>query len=298
MGFSLTFRGVSAQVTWTDVSLIILVPGTSIAVYFILANGDYGGECDFILDGLLEGSYAWNKPPDKKGPEYNVEVFRKEGLENQLHTLDVEMGKKTDKVYIAFDYATYIQNGSTAASPSQSSDSDPSSSKRAPTGANVGGVIGGIALIVGALLVFFMCRKRRQLKHERPGNILQVDSFTASIEHAEEFSSAATVPVFQLPDVATAPALAPGPLEETSDISMRLQQQFDRMRERSSSLKSRGRHNGDVLLSGSSTIGSDAVQGEMAELREQTREFQVQMQILPQEPPLMVANTPPPSYGA
>ncbi|KAK1218740.1 hypothetical protein PQX77_018565 [Marasmius sp. AFHP31] len=279
MGFSFSFQG------------------TSIAVYFILANGDYdpstitSTECDFILDGLLEGSYAWDQPPDKTGPEYNVEAFRKEGLENRLHTLKVETGTKTQDVYIAFDYATYtveepdentdIRNGSTVASPSQSSESNPSPFKGAPTGAIVGGVIGGIVLIVSALPVFFVCRKRRQLKHERPGNILQMDPFTTSTKHAEEFSS-------------DAPALAPGPPEETSDISMRLQQQFDRMREELSNFESRRRY----VPSSSSTIGSEVVQGEMTELGEQIREFQVQMQILRQEPPLIVANTRPPSYRA
>ncbi|KAJ8081994.1 hypothetical protein PM082_007840 [Marasmius tenuissimus] len=95
MGFSLSFQG------------------TSISVYFILANGNYDPstitrtECDFILNGSLEGSYAWDKSPDKKGVEYNVEVFRKEGLKNQSHTLEVETGTKAYGVYIAFGYAKY-----------------------------------------------------------------------------------------------------------------------------------------------------------------------------------------------
>ncbi|KAK1232886.1 hypothetical protein PQX77_003954 [Marasmius sp. AFHP31] len=147
MGFSLSFQG------------------TSIAVYFILANGDYDPstitrtECDFILDGLLEGSYAWDQPPNKTGPEYNVEVFRKEGLENRLHALKVETGTKTQDVYIAFDYATY-----TVEEPDENIDSrngsNPSPSKGVPTGTIVGSVIGGIAFIVSALLVLLMCRKR------------------------------------------------------------------------------------------------------------------------------------------
>ncbi|KAL0062693.1 hypothetical protein AAF712_010457 [Marasmius tenuissimus] len=164
----------------TSIGFSFSFQGTSISVYFILANGNYlpgtttRTECNFILNGSLEGSYAWDEPPDKKGAEYNVEVFRKEGLENWLHTLNVETGTYPYDVYVAFDYAMYTveepdettsdnRNGSTAALPSRSSESNLGSpSKGASTGAIIGGVIGGLALIAGALLVLFVFRRKRR----------------------------------------------------------------------------------------------------------------------------------------
>ena len=82
------------------------------SVYFVLANDDYTGptttrtECNFILDGTLRKSYT-HQPVKNKGTEYNVEVYREDGLDNRLHTLSVETGKKDYEVFLAFDYATY-----------------------------------------------------------------------------------------------------------------------------------------------------------------------------------------------
>ncbi|KAL0062692.1 hypothetical protein AAF712_010456 [Marasmius tenuissimus] len=179
MGFNLVFRG------------------TSITVYFILANDDYSTptetrtECDFILNGILEKSYA-HTPVKNKGTEYNVTVFKKEGLQDRVHTLEIGTGKKDHQVFIAFDYATYTveepdedtdnRNGTTTAS---SNESDSKSSS--PTGAIVGGVIGALVLIGGALVAFFLCRRRRNAKPKHdgldgPGNNIHVAPYMAQAQ--------------------------------------------------------------------------------------------------------------------
>ncbi|KAL0062694.1 hypothetical protein AAF712_010458 [Marasmius tenuissimus] len=155
-----TYTAATYRTDMSNMGLSLRFQGTSVSVYFILANDDYRPntttrtECNFILDGSLENSYSWDGL-DRKGPAYNVEVFRKEGLENRSHTLSVETGKKTHEVYIAFDYATY-----TVEDPDGENLDGMDSLKGASTGIIVGGTIGGLALIGGALLVFFVCRKR------------------------------------------------------------------------------------------------------------------------------------------
>ncbi|KAK1218738.1 hypothetical protein PQX77_018563 [Marasmius sp. AFHP31] len=183
--------------------------GTSVSVYFILANDDYRPnttthtECDFILDGSLEKSYTWDRPLDRKGTEYNAEVFRKEGLENRPHTLNVETGRKDYKDYIAFDYATYTAEEPDEVEPNETTipstaASRTSSSKNVPTGAIAGGVVGGLALIVGVLLAFLVCRRRRKIVVQYgdgpSDNSVQVAPYRT---HSEKFDRHRTsTPVF------------------------------------------------------------------------------------------------------
>ncbi|KAL0062687.1 hypothetical protein AAF712_010451 [Marasmius tenuissimus] len=181
----------------------LMFQGTSVSVYFILANDEYRPnttthtECDFILDGTLEKSFVWDSPLDREGTEYNAEVFRKEGLENRPHTLNVETGRKDYKDYIAFDYATYTveepdevePNGTTVPSVAPSAAaSSTSSSKSVPTGAIAGGVIGGLSLILSVFLVLFVCRKRRKalVQHDDgpSENSIHVAPYRA---HSEKF---------------------------------------------------------------------------------------------------------------
>ena len=81
-------------------------------MYFVLANDDYDGptttrtECNFTLDGSVKKAYT-HSPLPRHGTEYNVEVYKEEGLENVMHTLEVATGKKDHEVFLAFDYATY-----------------------------------------------------------------------------------------------------------------------------------------------------------------------------------------------
>ncbi|KAL0062689.1 hypothetical protein AAF712_010453 [Marasmius tenuissimus] len=178
-----TYTAATYQTNMTNMGFSLWFQGTSISVYFILAGDDYvagtitSTECDFILDGYLEKSYAWHEPLDQGTSEYNVEVFKKEGLKDRLHFLDVETGKKTYQVYIAFDYAIYTVEELDEDNPNRTD-----SSKDTPTGAIVGSAIGGLALTGGTLLVFFVYRKRRNgvAKHvDGSGTNIRVVRFMA-----------------------------------------------------------------------------------------------------------------------
>ncbi|KAK1225675.1 hypothetical protein PQX77_011367 [Marasmius sp. AFHP31] len=276
MGFNLIFRG------------------TSITVYFILANDDYTlptttrTECNFILNGILEKSYI-HTPAKNKGTEYNVTVFKKEELEDRVHTLDIGTGKKDHEVFLAFDYATYTveePDGTTTASPSGFTESDSKSSL--PTGAIVGGVIGALVLIGCALVVFFLCRRRRNAKinHDdidAPGNNIQVAPYMAQAQPKHGFGSPAKTQ-------------APIPIRPrlSKQASLMQRQQLDRMKEELTTLKS-SRGHAHAPRSDSGMIRS----GEVAELREQIRELRAQMRMYPtrqQQEGQKVVDTPPPMY--
>ncbi|KAL0062681.1 hypothetical protein AAF712_010445 [Marasmius tenuissimus] len=283
MGFSLVFQG------------------TSISVYFNLA--EIRTECNFILNGSLEKSFV-HTPLSKKGMEYNVEVFKKEGLEDKLHTLNVETGKKDYEVYIAFDYAAYTaeepdqitdtrNDETTAASPTPSGSSDPKSKSSRPTGTIIGGAIGGLALIGAVLLAFFACRKRRNgvvQCGDESGNNVHIDPFMAHPETFDPHQTPSTPPFRSggLPVVSSTKA--------SGLLVRQQQQQLDRMREELSSLESQSRQNrgngGFYAPSDSGTIQSGIVQGEMTELRRQIRELQAQM-LRPGRPRAVVSALPP-----
>ncbi|KAK1225677.1 hypothetical protein PQX77_011369 [Marasmius sp. AFHP31] len=201
-----TYTAATYQMSMNNMGFNLIFRGTSITVYFILANDDYTlptttrTECNFILNGILEKSYV-HTPVKNKGTEYNVTVFKKEGLEDRVHTLDIGTGKKDYPVFIAFDYATYTveepdedtdnRNGTTTASGSTESDSKSSS----PTGAIVGGVIGALVLIGCALVAFFLCRRRRNAKPkpvdiDGPGNNIQVAPYMAQAQpqHGNDYN--------------------------------------------------------------------------------------------------------------
>ncbi|KAL0574872.1 hypothetical protein V5O48_007084 [Marasmius crinis-equi] len=135
--------------------------GTGIAVYFIIANNEVHSnrltECNFVLDGTFRAAYN-HTPQTGTGTEYNVEVYKDEGLDNAGHILSVETGSKAYDIYIVFDYATYTYGNSTEVSdektPSASDGPEQTSTRPSNdtvktsfsllTGAMVGGVGGGV----------------------------------------------------------------------------------------------------------------------------------------------------------
>ncbi|KAL0062690.1 hypothetical protein AAF712_010454 [Marasmius tenuissimus] len=271
------------------------LPGTSITIYFILANDDYTTptttltECNFMLNGTLEKSYV-HTPLPNKGTEYNVEVFKKEGLEDRMHSLNVDTGKKNHEVFLAFDYATYTveepdddtdnHNGTTAALPSTSESSEPKSSS--PTGAIVGGVIGCLVFIGGTLAAFFVYRKRHKGVNERGYG----QDNTVHVDPADVGQSRSLDPI-----------QASGRLsdEASNSLTRRQQQELSRMRGESSNLESQGRHGDHHTPSDSDTIRSGVIQRETSELREQIRELQAQM--ARQRTELAISDTLPPTYA-
>ncbi|KAK1234795.1 hypothetical protein PQX77_001994 [Marasmius sp. AFHP31] len=310
---NLTHNGTYTAATYkpsmnNGIGFNLIFRGTSITVYFILANDDYDTlptetrtECNFTLNGILEKSYV-HTPVKNRGTEYNITVFKKEGLEDRAHTLNVDTGKKDHEVFIAFDYATYTveepdedtdnRNGTTTASPSGSTDSDSKSSSR--TGAIVGGVIGALVLIGGALVAFFLCRRRRNARInyddiDAPGNNIQVAPYMAQAQPKHGFGSPAKT---QAP-ISIQPSLS-------QQASLMQRQQLERMREELTTLESsRGHAHAPRSDSGTIRSGLTSMGGEMAELREQIRELRAQMGMYPtrqQQEGQEVVDTPPPMY--
>ncbi|KAK1232885.1 hypothetical protein PQX77_003953 [Marasmius sp. AFHP31] len=298
-----TYATATYKTNMSNLGFHLMFQGTSITVYFILANDGYTTptttrtECNFTLDGSLEKPYVHDPLPNK-GIEYNVAVFKKEGLENRVHSLNVDTGKRDHEVFLAFDYATYTveepdedtdnRNGATAALPSGSESSEPKSNSL--TGAIVGGVIGGLVLIISALIVTFSVCRNRLYRMDKYGNgekdTVRVDPFMAITKLAGESSinvpRSADVHQSQSPD----PIQASGRLLNEASNSLTQQQQRSQFR---------GRHGDHYTPSDSDTIRSGVIQHETSELREQIRELQAQMlQHQGHEP--AVANALPPIY--
>ncbi|KAJ8081991.1 hypothetical protein PM082_007837 [Marasmius tenuissimus] len=286
MGLSLRFQGILFESLTQTRSPSFISIGTSVSVYFILANDDYGPntttrtECNFILDGSLENSYSWDGL-DRKGPAYNVEVFRKEGLENRSHTLSVETGKKTHEVYIAFDYATY-----TVEDPDGENLDGTDSLKGASTGIIVGGTIGGLALIGGALLVFFVCRKRLNGVAKYDDGSIRAIPFMSRLETSNLYQTA------KPPAFGRSPGLAQG---ASASQSLSQQQQLHRMKDSLSGLKARDRHNDGGYFAHPGSVAPQSGNSELVELREQIRELQTHS-ILCQEHQLAMVESSPPTY--
>ncbi|KAF9463490.1 hypothetical protein BDZ94DRAFT_1163917 [Collybia nuda] len=86
--------------------------GTAIYVYFIIANTIKGGgvttltECNFTLDGQLEGFYRHMRD-ETSNMEYNVLVFNATNLSNIDHALRVSTEGVNYHVFVNFDYAMY-----------------------------------------------------------------------------------------------------------------------------------------------------------------------------------------------
>ncbi|KAL0062691.1 hypothetical protein AAF712_010455 [Marasmius tenuissimus] len=130
-----TYTAATYKTSMDNMGFNLSFQGTSIAIYFILANDDFDGptttrtECNFILDGSVRKSYT-HLPVRGKGIEYDVEVYKEDGLAgDQMHTLEVSTGKKKREVFLAFDYAVYTveepddQNATTSSGSAQTTTS-------------------------------------------------------------------------------------------------------------------------------------------------------------------------------
>ncbi|KAJ8081977.1 hypothetical protein PM082_007823 [Marasmius tenuissimus] len=96
-----------------DMGFSLRLQGTNISVYFDLANDIYvnksatRAECDFILAGSLEKVHVHTSSSNGRNRVHRRGA-QKDGLENRVHIVDMETGKKTYEFYIAFDYVMYI----------------------------------------------------------------------------------------------------------------------------------------------------------------------------------------------
>ncbi|KAJ8087860.1 hypothetical protein PM082_006713 [Marasmius tenuissimus] len=196
LSYNGTYTAATYQTRMDSMGITLNFRGTSIAVYFILANDGYLPStttltrCNFILNEVVEKPY-YHEPVKGRGPEYNVEVFKKEGLQDQTHTLIIDT-RGNYPVFIARraeepDEDTDNRNGTTTASPSDSKSVSKSSS---PTGVIVGGVIGGLLFIGGALAAFFLCRRRRNAKVKQDGKNIHLAPYMVQVQpqYGSEFN--------------------------------------------------------------------------------------------------------------
>ncbi|KAL0580488.1 hypothetical protein V5O48_001558 [Marasmius crinis-equi] len=134
------------QFSFTGVALsvfCILPPSTAVAI--VTYN------LTFTLDGSPVGSrFTRTKDQLTDKFQYNVSVFSLDNLTNMEHTFLMEMDENTDSVAL-FDYASYVYDDEGIVVPK----------KRVNTRAIVGGVLGALAFIAGAWLLFSYARRRR-----------------------------------------------------------------------------------------------------------------------------------------
>ncbi|KAF9053163.1 hypothetical protein BJ165DRAFT_1523887 [Panaeolus papilionaceus] len=145
------------------------------------AAGTYSIDDDTPINFLLNGL------PNKDVPTiYNQEFFRTSDYSPGLHKLTVTFLGSGQTTPLTLDYLV-VRNGTvlSAGNGGNNSTSPPGSSNNgnekssSNTGAIVGGILGGLAILVGAFLVFFYMRRRdkmRKAKNAAPHNITIIDT--------------------------------------------------------------------------------------------------------------------------
>ncbi|KAJ8087858.1 hypothetical protein PM082_006711 [Marasmius tenuissimus] len=307
LSYNGTYTAATYQTRMDSMGITLNFRGTSIAVYFILANDGYLPstttltKCNFILNEVVEKPY-YHETVKGRGPQYNVEVFKKEGLQDQAHTLKIDTRENYQRHRVEEpDGDTDNRNGTTTASPF---DSESDSKSSSPTGAIVGGVIGGLAFIGGVLAASLLCRGRNNAKVKQDGHNIHVTPYMVQVQpqHGGEFNSYIALGS-RSSGIPTDAHLQMYPAHSTTDKAslMQRQQQLDRMREELMTLESsRGGHS-HAPQSNTGTIrsGLTGMEGEMAELMEHIRELQTRTRMPPthqQQAGQEVVDTPPPRY--
>ncbi|KAF9037904.1 hypothetical protein BDP27DRAFT_1435521 [Rhodocollybia butyracea] len=178
--------------------------GTALYIFFILVNNVqsdvFSGifsdivtttAANFTLDGVLVGTFT--HLPDSTLPDFqfgpNALVFSTSGLKNAAHQMVISTSDLTESFFVNFDYALYtFENAARTESmvseswqlstfPTSTDSSSPSTSttniNHLSVGASVGGIIGGLAVLIGVLVVLF-CHRRRQ--HFRPRSLKNINS--------------------------------------------------------------------------------------------------------------------------
>ncbi|KAK1221577.1 hypothetical protein PQX77_015590 [Marasmius sp. AFHP31] len=298
-----TYSAATYQPEMSNLGFTLRFNGTGITVYFILAGDQYPDyivrqtQCDFKLDGVIKKNYVY-RPVPSDDMEYEVPVYKVEGLDNGPHVLEVETGKKSYPVYVAFDYATYTTE-------------EPDDEET--TSMIVGGVVGALVLLIcGGLVVFFLRRKRRRQgalpnnnRDIRPREPSHIVPFTAQddssstpypkLKHSSANITSISDDPFRDFGSNTGPlgsrSSSPMPLQggRSSEKTLLRQQQLSRMREELSSLQSRQ----------NSTVPSETASSELSVMRQQIRQLQEQLQSVRSQSQShihSVEDPPPPGY--
>ncbi|KAH9897649.1 hypothetical protein C8Q73DRAFT_365518 [Cubamyces lactineus] len=175
-------------------AMVASFTGTAVYVFNILpntvpSNAPTLTNLSFSLDGVYAGQFV-HIPDSTSTVLYNVSIFAASDLANTAHVLTVSV-QGENASHVLFDYLVYTtdepepQTSSTtpptsAALPLVPSSSAPTSASPQPSpntsstpiGAIVGGVIGGIALLLLAALLFLLCRSKRRRHSESPGGFV------------------------------------------------------------------------------------------------------------------------------
>ncbi|KAF9457712.1 hypothetical protein BDZ94DRAFT_1202270 [Collybia nuda] len=180
-------------------SIDLSFKGTAIYLFFITGNQIAGGiitttlmECNFTLDGEHAGFYQ-HIPDKSEDFQYNVLGFNSTGLSNVDHTVRVTTEGVDYQPLLNFDYAIYtfddtldpITNTSTPSNtlpppnpaapsntpplidpPTPSGTSSPNISgkngNKTSLGAILGGTLGGLAAILGLIVLFYIYRDKKR----------------------------------------------------------------------------------------------------------------------------------------
>ncbi|KAI0650536.1 hypothetical protein C8Q79DRAFT_998362 [Trametes meyenii] len=121
----------------------------------------------FKIDGSLQETAT---APNNGSLSYSYPFFESSELSSGQHTLDIAVTHGTNQYPFILDYIIYLpESGATPTASQQATSTLPpgptvftSSKSTVPVGAIVGGVIGGIAVLVGgAIAVYLLCFRHR-----------------------------------------------------------------------------------------------------------------------------------------
>jgi hypothetical protein len=141
----------------------------------------------YVIDGeeIARQRYEadTNSQQSIDGVQTNFPLFRKGGLTSQLHNVKVTIISCTNQRF-SLDYITYTPSftvGKDAPTATASSQVE-NNSHKLPVGAIVGIVVGGVGLIIIAIFMLWLYRKRRR----SPTSPFPASSSTTAITRKEE----------------------------------------------------------------------------------------------------------------
>ncbi|KDQ09641.1 hypothetical protein BOTBODRAFT_69038 [Botryobasidium botryosum FD-172 SS1] len=133
--------------------------GTSIYVFGILAPSGPATirtNLSFTLDGVASGQYLSDSASNVPYYQYRVNFFAAEGLTNQLHTVAMSLSPAS---LVMLDFFMYANDSLSTTTAGKSTNSKPA------IGGAVGGTLGILAVVLGALLLLFF---RKRMMAETP----------------------------------------------------------------------------------------------------------------------------------
>ncbi|KAI0677340.1 hypothetical protein C8Q78DRAFT_84773 [Trametes maxima] len=165
---TIAFSGTITEIV-TGGTASLTFSGTAVVVYGI-ATTDFSvapPSATFKIDGSLQQT---STAPNNGSLSYSYPFFESGELSSGQHTLDIAVTHGTNEYPFILDYIVYLpESGATPTASQQATATAPpgptvfTSPKAAvPVGAIVGGVVGGIAVLLGAAIaVYLLCFRHR-----------------------------------------------------------------------------------------------------------------------------------------